>query len=413
MNNHIAIHLDQVSKIFEQSRNPLYHLNRLLRAKPPSDNTFTAVNRLSLQIAKGESLALIGQNGSGKSTTLQLIAGTLSPTYGKITTQGRIAALLELGSGFNPEFTGRENVFFNGQLLGLSRSTIEQRFDAIARFADIGNHLDQPVKTYSSGMFVRLAFAVVAHTDPDILIVDEALSVGDVFFQQKCFRKIRELQSAGVTLLFVSHDPGSVQKLCDRAVLLESGAIVVDSLPQMVLETYEAKILKRMDAERASRERRENIEPAIESFVQTDDVKILSVEVCDQAGRPIARSSNDQSVQLCIAAQFQLAHRDIHFGLRLKSSRGEVLFETNTASMGYQLGDAAVGEIVNITFQFPVHIQPDRYTLTIGVSSEYLGNGIFQNHLVLLNDQATLEITESSTPRNWQGRVDLAGYLRL
>jgi lipopolysaccharide transport system ATP-binding protein len=184
---------------------------------------FFALKDISFQTCKGESIGIIGRNGSGKSTLLQIIAGTLRPTTGSVHITGRVAALLELGSGFNPDFTGRENVYLNAAVLGLSRAETDTKFDAIATFADIGDFLDQPVKTYSSGMLVRLAFAVQTAVEPDILIVDEALSVGDFFFQQKCFKRIRELRETGTTLLFVSHDMASVRDLCSRALYLRSG----------------------------------------------------------------------------------------------------------------------------------------------------------------------------------------------
>jgi lipopolysaccharide transport system ATP-binding protein len=415
MNRNIAIQLNHVSKVFDQSRNPIRHLGRLLLSRPPSANAFQAVRDISFTVNQGESIALIGQNGSGKSTTLQLVAGTLTPSSGTIQTQGRIAALLELGSGFNPEFTGRENVFFNARLLGMAPAEIEQQFDTIAEFADIGHYIEQPVKTYSSGMFVRLAFAVATHTNPDILIIDEALSVGDVFFQQKCFRKIRELQRNGATLMFVSHDPGSVQKLCDRAILLESGEIVADGIPRQVLEIYEAKILKRMDAER---EMAENIAKAsasesIKSFVNVNDVEILAVEVLDTNDAPIQEITNDRDIQFHIKARFHNAYQDIHFGLRIKNSRGEVIFETNTACMNCEIGNVQANEQIAIKFAFPVHFKPGRYTITMGVSAEHIGNGIFQKHLVLRNDQATLTIIEADQPSNWQGMVDLQSRLIL
>lgn len=199
---------------------------------------FRALSDISLEIKRGESVGIVGRNGSGKSTLLQIIAGTLQPSEGTVNVHGRVAALLELGSGFNPEFTGRENVYLNGALLGLSREDIDQRYDAIAAFAEIGEFIEQPVKTYSSGMVVRLAFAVAAHVDPDILIIDEALSVGDARFQLKCARAIDQFLARGVTLLFVSHDTTSVKRLCNRAILLEQGHVIYQGLPNDVVNLY-------------------------------------------------------------------------------------------------------------------------------------------------------------------------------
>jgi lipopolysaccharide transport system ATP-binding protein len=198
---------------------------------------FWALKDVSFEVKKGETVGIIGRNGSGKSTLLQMICGTLNPTSGSIKTNGRIAALLELGSGFNPEFTGRENVYLNASVLGLTKQEIGARFDRIERFASIGDFIERPVKTYSSGMMVRLAFAVIAHVDADILVIDEALAVGDAFFTQKCMRFLREFMSHG-TVLFVSHDTASVLNLCQRAIWTDWGRVVAEGNPKKICECY-------------------------------------------------------------------------------------------------------------------------------------------------------------------------------
>ena len=199
---------------------------------------FWALRNVSFQVRRGETMGIVGRNGSGKSTLLQLICGTLAPTHGEVSVKGRISALLELGSGFNPEYTGCENIFLNGQILGLSRSEIEDRYDAIVEFADIGDFIDQPVKTYSSGMSVRLAFAVAINVDPEILVIDEALAVGDVGFQARCFAKINELRTRGVTLLFVSHSAGAITELCGRAVLIDGGELLLHGTSYQAIRAY-------------------------------------------------------------------------------------------------------------------------------------------------------------------------------
>jgi lipopolysaccharide transport system ATP-binding protein len=200
---------------------------------------FRALNDVSLEVRRGETVGIIGRNGSGKSTLLQIICGTLTPTGGTVETRGRIAALLELGSGFNPDFTGRENVYLNAAVLGLPQEEIETRFDAMAAFADIGDFIDQPVKTYSSGMVVRLAFAVAINVDPDILIIDEALSVGDELFQRKCFSRIEAIRATGATILFVSHAGSTIVELCDRAVLMDAGERLATGLPKQIVGRYQ------------------------------------------------------------------------------------------------------------------------------------------------------------------------------
>jgi len=200
---------------------------------------FHALTGIDFEIHKGETVGIVGRNGSGKSTLLQLICGTLSPTLGNVEVSGRIAALLELGAGFNPEFTGRENVFLNGTLLGLTRAQVEGLFDEIVAFADIGDFIDQPVKSYSSGMYIRLAFAVAINVTPDILIVDEALSVGDEAFQRKCFSRIERIRNQGATILFVSHSAGTVLELCNRAILLDRGELLAIGAPKRVVSSYQ------------------------------------------------------------------------------------------------------------------------------------------------------------------------------
>ncbi|MEO0933885.1 MAG: ABC transporter ATP-binding protein, partial [Cyanobacteria bacterium J06641_2] len=238
MGEEIAISLQNVSKCFKRYSHPVDRLKEILLPQKSYAQEFWALRDISLEIPKGQTVGIIGRNGSGKSTLLQIIAGTLTPTTGKINVKGRISALLELGSGFNPEFTGRQNVFFNGRLLGLTQQEIENRFDEIAGFADIGDFIEQPVKTYSSGMFVRLAFAVAVNVDPEVLIVDEALAVGDVVFQHRCMRRMRALMDSGVTTLFVSHDSGAIKTLCNSAVMIHDGQIYTKGLPNAVTIEY-------------------------------------------------------------------------------------------------------------------------------------------------------------------------------
>lgn len=241
MSSDVAIQIRDVSKSFPIYEKPHHRLLQMLqpRARDRWFKEFHALKHLDLEVRKGETLGIVGRNGSGKSTLLQIICGTLTPSSGEIQVRGRIAALLELGTGFNPEFTGRENVYLNGSVLGLTRSEIDERFNEIAAFADIGDFIEQPVQSYSSGMYVRLAFAVAINATPDVLIVDEALSVGDEAFQRKCFARIDAIRDAGATVLFVSHSAGTVIELCDRAVLLDHGEVLAKGSPKSVVSRYQ------------------------------------------------------------------------------------------------------------------------------------------------------------------------------
>ena len=247
--NDIAIRVTGLGKTYKIHDAPFDRLKELFGAPlrrclgvPPKSysRSFKALEGVTFELRKGETTGIIGRNGSGKSTLLQIICGTLAPTEGAVEVNGRVAALLELGSGFNPEFTGRENVYMNGAILGMSEAEIEAKFQIIHDFSEIGDFIDRPVKTYSSGMMVRLAFAVIAHVDADILVVDEALSVGDTFFVQKCMRFLRKFMEKG-TVLFVSHDTGAVINLCDHAIWLEGGKMIDAGVPKVISDAYLAK----------------------------------------------------------------------------------------------------------------------------------------------------------------------------
>ena len=235
----VAIRVDSLGKCYRIYDKPEHRLwQGLFRGRKQFFREFWALRDVSFEVRRGETVGIIGRNGSGKSTLLQLICGTLTPTTGNTTVNGRVSALLELGAGFSPEFTGRENVYMNGTVLGLSHREIDERFGAIAAFADIGDFISQPVKTYSSGMYVRLAFAIAVAVDPDILIIDEALSVGDLAFQNKCMARIREMSARGATILFVSHDLSTSQVICHHAIWLDGGRVVRAGDPVQVCRDY-------------------------------------------------------------------------------------------------------------------------------------------------------------------------------
>lgn len=236
--NDIVINVNRVSKSFNIYDSPFDRLLENFSRRMEKHKKFHALRDISFKVRKGETVGIIGRNGAGKSTLLQIICGTLTPTSGNVEVAGRVAALLELGAGFNPEFTGRENVYMNATLLGLKVAEINDRFEDIAAFSDIGEYLEQPVKTYSSGMYMRLAFAVAINTDPDILIVDEALSVGDEAFQRRCFSRLLQIKENGGTIFFVSHAASLVVQLCDRTILLDRGELLLSGKPRLVVSKY-------------------------------------------------------------------------------------------------------------------------------------------------------------------------------
>jgi lipopolysaccharide transport system ATP-binding protein len=401
----VAISLKGVSKCFKRYARPVDRLKEILLPGKSRAVPFWAIQEIDLEILRGETIGIVGQNGAGKSTLLQVITQTLTPTAGNLTVNGRISALLELGSGFNPEFTGRQNVFFNARILGLSQAEIEQKFDTIVEFADIGDFIDQPVKTYSSGMFVRLAFAVAVNTDPDILIVDEALAVGDVYFQQKCFIRLRALREAGVTLLFVSHDSSAVCKLCDRAILMEHGKVILDATPRQVVDLYEAKLLQKQD-QAPERIAIQIPQASSDAAITSTAVSVDSVQFLDQDDRPIRSAFSDSEVQLAIALSFLETVEDPHVGFRMRSRTGEVVFESNTLCMKRTIGVVNAGQAIEVRFRFDVPLPAGEYTITIGVSDGGLGEHQFQRSLIMLHNTTTLKILQNPNAIVWAGMVN-------
>jgi lipopolysaccharide transport system ATP-binding protein len=421
-----AISLHNVAKCFKLYDKPVDRLKGLLLPRLSPAQDFWALRDIDLEIPPGQTIGLVGQNGSGKSTMLQLIVGTLTPTIGQVQTRGRIAALLELGSGFNPEFTGRQNIFFNGRILGLTQAEIEERLDKIIAFADIGTMLDQPVKTYSSGMVVRLAFAVIINTDPDILIVDEALAVGDIYFQQKCFQRIRELRDRGVTILFVSHDSASIFKLCDRAVLLEKGQMILDAAPKPVLDLYEAKMLRRSEpgnppaeinlAPTPTAPTSEHLKLATPppSRINTDEiVQVQYIKFFDETGQETTMVVSGKKLQITIGLWFWQSIVDPHVGFKVRNRQGEVIFETNTACMEHPIGPTPGNSNLELRFAIQVPLIDGQYTISVGVAEQALGNGLFERTLVYAHDLAVLTVLKDLQDIIWAGMVNLQPTVRV
>jgi lipopolysaccharide transport system ATP-binding protein len=411
MSDDIAIKVEGLSKcyqIYDQPRDRLKQfilprLQRLVGQTPKQYfREFWALKDVSFEVKKGETVGIIGRNGSGKSTLLQMICGTLNPTSGSIQTNGRIAALLELGSGFNPEFTGRENVYLNANVLGLNRSEIDQRFDEILAFAEIGEFVDQPVKTYSSGMMVRLAFAVIAHVDADILVVDEALAVGDAFFTQKCMRFIRHFQSNGGTLLFVSHDTGAVVNLCNKAILLKQGQVIEEGLPKEVSERYLTTLYEANQVvdgrlgskfnvshsqEQSPAEDRDMREALFNASILRNDIeifgfnpdlsgfgtgeaKVQSVRLLDKDGASLSWVVGGENVILEVRC---LAYKDLAcpiIGFQVKDRLGQTIFADNTYLI-YQHNPQTVnqgGELVaRFEFRWPILPTGD-YSIAVAIA---------------------------------------------
>jgi lipopolysaccharide transport system ATP-binding protein len=375
----IAISLKNVSKCYKRYSLPVDRLKELLLPGKSHAEHFWALRDINLEVTRGETLGIIGQNGSGKSTLLQIIAKTLTPTTGELQVNGRVSALLELGSGFNPEFTGRQNVFFNGRILGLSRAEIEAKFDDIAAFAEIGDFLDQPVKTYSSGMVVRLAFAVVANTEPQILIVDEALAVGDAKFQARCMKRIRQMKEQGVTILFVSHDSSSVKMLCQRAALMNQGTLLETGNPKDVVNHYIALLnssqsdkeieLQKTESSNSTVPDKNSVSKAYRHGNQL--VTIKNVRLTDIDNQEIKEKLETGSIlNIIVELDSQAELSDLVVGFSLRNLIGVVIYGTNTNLNEIHLPKLIPGQCITVTFQIPCYLNKGIYTLSVGVHSE-------------------------------------------
>lgn len=408
----IAISVNGIGKVFRIYDSQRSRLLQVFRKKQLYKE-FPALQGVSFVIRKGETVGIVGRNGSGKSTLLQIICGTLTPSEGEVSIWGRVAALLELGAGFKPEFSGRENVYMNAAVLGLSDMEITERFSAIEAFADIGEFIDQPVKLYSSGMLVRLAFAVAIHVDPQILIVDEALAVGDELFQRKCFAKIEEIKAQGATILFVSHASNTVLGLCDRAILLDGGRKLAEGHPKVVIAHYQR--LLNAPAEKATQLREQILAGVVATDIESTpaahgmllvspaaedsfDPHLVSQTVLSYEPRgalitdPGLYNSQGQKVN-CLKTgdtysyryrvHFERDANNVRFGMLLKTTTGvELGGATSAKQIANGIPTITCGSVLSVEYRFTCHLNEGVYFLNAGVSGD-CGDGFQHLHRVL------------------------------
>ena len=398
-----------VSKSYPIYRSPGDRLRELAtfnRGKWHRD--FHALSEVSFEIARGETFCVVGENGSGKSTTLQLMAGILQPTAGEVVVRGRIAALLELGAGFNHEFSGRDNVYLNAAIMGFSQREIDQKFRDIEAFAEIGDFIHQPVKTYSSGMVVRLAFAVAIHLDPDILLVDEALSVGDIYFRQRCMRKVNELRARGVTIVFVSHSTADVKAIGDRCMWLEKGRLREVGDTEMVVSKYLASIVQK-DAVFVKQTRGTSAAPAVAAGDQVvrgipnidhrygdGRAELLGIAVLDPAGVPARMLEPGMAVVVRISVE---AHQPLEMpivGFMMRNHMGVDFAGTNTAREGFDLPAMRAGEVYTVDFhvQLP-QLYPSQFSFSPAVA-----NGTLDSYAMCdwIDNAIALQMTRADQP---------------
>lgn len=380
-----VIEIKNISKIYNLYNKPSDRLKEALFARQSRHTEFAALNDVSFNVNKGEILGIIGKNGSGKSTILKIITSVLTPTSGECIVKGKIAALLELGAGFNMEYTGIENIYLNGQMIGFSKDEMDKKLQDIIDFADIGEHIYQPVKTYSSGMFARLAFSVAISVDPDILIVDEALSVGDVFFQNKCYRRFEEFRERGKTILFVTHDMGSVIRYCNRCVLLNAGKKVAEGKPQEMVDLYKRIMVGQWNeneesSEEASSIQRSNVknDQLWKDQISTNpDIEVYGDGRADIIDFGIFSDTGDignnvyKGDYYSIKMRVRINEDNLNpiFAFKLRDIKGTELTGTNTMLEDIDTSQCKKGDIVTITFRQKQYLQPGQYLVSLGCTA--------------------------------------------
>jgi lipopolysaccharide transport system ATP-binding protein len=400
----------------------------------PRHEKHWVLRNVSFDIRAGESVAIIGENGAGKSTLLKIITGTTLPSAGSVRVSGQIAALLELGMGFHPDFTGRENAYMAGQLLGFSRDVINTRMEAIEAFADIGNYIDQPVRTYSSGMQVRLAFSVATCIRPEVLIIDEALSVGDIFFQQKCFDRIAKFRELGTTLLFVTHGLSSIYALCDRVLMLVRGELVQDGDPKTVINIFQRNELEQINRlsnaapvaaipDHGSRQSSNSSKYQLEmdpdqsgeaadslSFDRenfaTDLAHLESVAIL-QEQIPVSAVLSGSLISIAISIRAGADLDDPHIGFQIRNLRGEPVFMTNTYCMDRKIGPLRAGQIASVVFSLRAALAPGDYTITVGVGNDGYGESNLRQALLRRHGAAALIVLTNRVDIRWAGVCNL------
>jgi lipopolysaccharide transport system ATP-binding protein len=367
---------------------------------------------INFTMMPGEAVGIIGINGAGKSTLLKMITGTTQPTVGSVNITGRVAALLELGMGFHPDFTGRQNAYMAGQLLGMSAGEIANLMSEIETFAEIGDYLDQPVRVYSSGMQVRLAFSVATAHRPDVLIIDEALSVGDIFFQQKCFARIKEYKALGTTLLFVSHDAAAISALCDKVLFVSNGVIAHYGEPKQGLDLYLATVLREQhisaEIQNAEPEEVEALEwvEELDGSIDTGRVEIKS-SIRASNNQVVSAVTSGDEVTLVIQLRFLQNCSSPSVGFTVTDAKGLLIYGTRTSDMNMVIDDVKAGELLDVRFTFKAAIQGGDYTVDVGVAKdvlhkEYVGEIVsFQHQSVLLRVMTNRESVR------WGGQFDL------
>ena len=415
----MAIQVKDLSKVYKLYNKPSDRLKETLGFHVDAREHY-ALKHVNFEIRKGETVGIIGTNGSGKSTILKIITGVLNPTGGEVNVDGRISALLELGAGFNMEYTGIENVYLNGTMLGFTKEEIDERLDNILEFADIGDFVNQPVKSYSSGMFVRLAFAVAINIDPEILIVDEALSVGDVFFQAKCYRKFEDFKKEGKTILFVSHDLGSITKYCDRAILLNQGETIFEGTPKEAVDIYKKVLVHQFDPSELETDSRMNdvedvsanwkdsvvVNPKLIEYGEKI-AEITDYAILDDKGLITNTLMKGSTFSVRMKVDFHEEIKEPIYAFTIKNLQGIEITGTNTMYEKADVKGKKEGESQEITFTQKLDLQGGEYLISLGCTGYRNGEFVVFHRLY---DVCSLTVISD---RNTVGYYDMNSKVTL
>lgn len=402
--------ITKVYKIYDSNINRL----KELFTKKQYHKEFVANKDISFDLYEGETLGIIGVNGAGKSTLLKQIVGVVEPTSGQIIRHGRVTALLELGTGFNPEMLGIDNIYLNGTLIGMSKKEIDLKLKTIIDFTELKEHIYDPIKTYSSGMQMRLAFSIAAHSDPKILIIDEALSVGDAYFQQKSMKKIFDLKNRGVSIIFVSHDINSVKMLCNTAILLDNGVVIDIGEPKEIINFYQNIILSKSHQGDIEYKQKKKIsfehkkEPEnYSNSATTGEVELLEFSMKNEYNEEVKYITSETILKICYTVKALKDLEEPHYGVIFRNKYGISAFETSTYTMNEKTFPIKKLQIVEIEFIYNFNLSPGDYSISIGVANKGFDRGSYEEYLLFLQDIEMIKVIENSESILYAGFTNL------
>jgi lipopolysaccharide transport system ATP-binding protein len=408
------IKVEGISKKFKLYSSPADRLKEILFRKPYHKD-FVALDNISFEIGAGQTLGIIGQNGAGKSTLLKILSGIMIPDSGTIRIDGKVTGLLELGTGFNAEMTGLENIYMNGTLIGMTRDEIDRKKQTIIDFSELGEFIHEPIKTYSSGMTMRLAFSIAIHADPKCFLVDEALAVGDAYFQQKCMRKIQEFRAGGGSIVFVSHDTNAVMTLCDYAILLDHGKMIDCGEPKNVVDFYQNMILKKshqgdvpVQVKKIEKEKNEN-----NSSISTGEVKLVSFKIFNEKGEEISYIESEKIIKIVYEVKTLKDLDEPHYGLMIRNNLGLSIFETNTYCMKIKTEKLSKGQIAKVKWVMNFPLYPGSYSFSVGVANRGFDIGSFKEYLLLSHEVDIIKILSKQDAIFYAGVFNIKPNVQL